>query len=443
MSRFRFRLPGILAALLVLASLAASEAQAGGGYFVLGYGPYAGQSAGTSTAVGLDTFFGASNPGKLGAVGNRVDLGVLLFNPYRKAERSGSGTPYDFSTTSKNDIFVIPDGGYAHRIDDTWAWGVTLYGNGGLNTEYHGDTGIPGTNANPARCGNRPGNFLGGCGEVGFDLLQLIVAPTLSYSVSPKHSFGISPLLTYQQFRAYGLQAFEAFSEHGSDVSNKGYEHAFGAGVRVGWFGRPYSWLDLGAAYSSRIYMQPFDEYRGLIADGGRFDIPANFSVGLALKDEHLTFAVDIQRIYFGEIPALGNAVTDSLPPTPKGALGSKEGSGFNWRDRTNYRGVLAWHATPKLDLRFGYAYGHITQADSSAGTGGLSVLAPNPAGNITTGFSYRWKPNTELNLALGRYINGIYSGASAPPFQGPGGGGRDKISPHVNTMYLAWSRTW
>ena len=50
-------------AVLLLASLgAASSAHAAAGYFVLGYGPYAHQSAGASTAVGFDAFVGASNP---------------------------------------------------------------------------------------------------------------------------------------------------------------------------------------------------------------------------------------------------------------------------------------------------------------------------------------------------------------------------------------------
>ena len=240
-------------ALGVCGGFATSVAQASGGYFVLGYGPYAGQSAGTSTAVGFDTFFGASNPAKLSVAGDRVDVGALLFAPYRKASRTGSSTPYDFSTKSRNDLFVIPDGGYAKQINETWAWGVTVYGNGGLNTEYHEKTGVAGSNRNPDVCGQAEGNYLGGCGEVGFDLLQLIIAPTLSYRVAPGHSFGISPLLAYQQVRVYGLQAFQPVSRYPDEVTNKGYENAFGAGVRVGWLGQVRPWLDLGAAYSTRV----------------------------------------------------------------------------------------------------------------------------------------------------------------------------------------------
>lgn len=426
------------AAFLVALGVAAMPARAGGGYFVLGYGPYAAQTAGTSTAIGLDAFFGSSNPGKLSAVGTRADLGMLLFMPFRSIERTGSGTPFDFSTKSDNGIFYLPDGGYASRINDTWSWGVSVYGNGGLNTEYPGDTGVPGTNNNPAKCGNRPGNFFAGCGAVGVDIAQIIVAPTLSYAFNAQHSFGVAPLIGYQRFRAYGLQAFEALSQSPDNVTTRQDDHAMGAGLRVGWYGRILPWLDLGAAYATRIYMQKFDKYRGLLADSGSFDIPSNFSLGLALKGDDVTLGFDIQRVLFGEIPALHNGVLNSLNDPAGSPLGSKTGSGFNWRDQTNYRLSGEWRATSALALRAGVAYGELAQADHSVNTASLTMLAPNPKVNVTAGFSYAWTPSDELNFAYGRYAGGTYEGPSAV-FQGA----TEKLSVRVDTLYFGWSRRW
>lgn len=425
------------AALALLTLGTATGAHAAAGYFVLGYGPYAHQSAGASAAVGFDAFVGASNPAKLPYVGTRLDVGVLAFMPYRRITRTGSGTPFDIQSKSRNDLFIVPDGGYARRIDDTWAWGVTLYGNGGLNTEYHEDTGIPGTNSNPERCGSRPGNFFAGCGEVGFDLLQLVVAPTLAARLSDVHSVGITPLLAYQQLRVYGMQAFEALSRDPDKVTNNGYEGAYGAGLRVGWLGRLQPWLDLGATYATKVYMEDFHEYRGLLA-GGSFDIPANFSVGLALKDENLTLALEVHRIYFGDVPALHNGVLNTLNDPVGKPLGDRHGSGFNWQHQTNYRAALTWHATPRLDMRAGFAYGRVPQADSSANTASFTMLAPNPALNLTAGFSYQTSPTTELHFAFGTYRRGEYEGDSAL-FEGA----REKAEPRVETIYLAWSRHW
>lgn len=69
-----------LAVLLVCFSLTGT-AEAGNGYFILGHGPMAHQSAGTATAMGLDGFAGASNPAKLAFTDARLDLGVLSFMP--------------------------------------------------------------------------------------------------------------------------------------------------------------------------------------------------------------------------------------------------------------------------------------------------------------------------------------------------------------------------
>lgn len=437
--RHSFRL-GRLFALATLTLGSTGAVHAGGGYFVLGYGPLAHQSAGTSTAIGLDTFAGASNPGKLSAVGDRLDLGLLLFMPHRRIEREGSGTIYDFSSTSKNTLFFLPEAGYSQRINDKFTWGVSLYGNGGLNTEYRDDTGIPGTNANPAKCGDRPGNFFLGCGKLGVDLSQLIIAPTLSWQATPAHSFGIAPLLAYQQISIYGLQAFEGFSAHPDAVSNQGYDRAFGAGVRVGWYGRITSWMDLGAAYSSRIYMQDFNEYKGLLADSGSFDIPANFSVGAALKPvKDLVIGADIQRIFWGDVPALQNGVLNSLQDPVGSPLGSPNGSGFNWRHRTTYKAALAYAVTPRLTVRGGYDYSKRLPADKSADSISLNLFAPNPLHRVTAGFSWALSEETDLQFAYGRYIKGTVKGDSATA--GIGVGGQESITPYVDTVWLGWSR--
>ena len=116
------------------------------------------------------------------------------------------------------------------------ALGVTVYGNGGMNTRY------PGGRFN---CGAGPAtaNVLCGGGDLGVDLMQLIVAPTVAYKLNPAHSVGISPLLVYQQFKAYGLQAFDnppgfpPLSGGPGKVTNAGYDRSTGLGVRLGYQG--------------------------------------------------------------------------------------------------------------------------------------------------------------------------------------------------------------
>ena len=427
---------------MVVCLVASFEATAGGGYFVLGYGPYAHQSAGTSAAMGLDGFAGASNPAKLGVAEDRLDLDLLTFMPHREIERTGSGTPFDFSSRSKNEFYLLPEAGYSRRLQGSWSVGVSVFGNGGLNTEYRDDTGIPGTNANPARCGDRPGNFFAGCGKLGFDLAPLIVAPTAAWRYREGHALGVAPLLAFQRIKAYGFHAFEAISAHPGEVTNRGYDEAFGAGLRLGWFARLAPWIDAGVTYATPVNMQKFKRYRGLIADGGDFNIPQNFSIGVALRPvRRLEVGLDVQRIFFGDEPALANGVQDSIEDPAGSPLGSKNGSGFNWRNQTTYRVALAYQADTRLTLRAGYAYGRRPAADAGEDSVSFALFAPNPIRQVTAGFSYALTDGSEFHLAYGRYLEKEYSGPSSTAAFGIGG--EESVKPNVDTVMVGWTWRW
>ncbi len=430
----------VCALVSILAAAASTGASAAGGYFVLGYGPMAHQTGGTATATGLDGFSGSSNPGKLSAVEDRHDVGLVVFSPYRRVERSGSGTIYDFDSVSANSAFFLPEFGLARKINEEFSWGLSLYGNGGLNSDYQDTNGVPDSNFNPARCGSAPSNFLFGCGNAGVDISQAVLAPTLSWKYSPRHSFGIAALLGYQQFKAYGLQALEGVSQDQNAVSNRGYDRALGAGVRIGWYAQMTPWLSVGAAYSSRVFFEKLEKYRGLLAGGGSFDIPANFSVGFSVKPvKNWEFAMDIQHIEFGKIRALGNGGLNSLQDPVNKPLGGDHGSGFNWRDQTNFRFALIHELTPKLTVRGGFAYGEQPMRDRSANSMTFATMAPNPSRNATVGMSYKWNATNDFHFAYGRYIESDYYGPSTSSALGVGG--TETVTPHVDTFMLAWSR--
>lgn len=421
--------------ILLSACFCADPALAGGGYFALGYGPVARQMSGATTAVAEDAYAGASNPAKAFAAGNRVDIGLELFNPHRRIDRKGAINPvYDFSSDSDNDLFLVPEAAFSRRLGDDMAWGVTVYGNGGLNTEYTADTGVPGTNGNPTACGARPANFLLGCGKLGFDLMQLIVAPTLAWHFAPGQSLGVAPLIAMQRIDVYGLQALAPLSERPGSVTNRGNSTAFGGGVRVGWYGEITPWLNLGVAYSTRIEMQDFSKYRGLLAEGS-FDVPENYSVGIALKpDGRWLLAFDIQRINFGDVNALGNGVQNSLVAPPAQPLGGDDGSGFNWRNSTTYRVGVAFKATPAVTLRAGWAHGERPNRDDIDSVS-LNLMAPNAVDQASLGLTWQIAQGRQLHLGVSHFFEKTYSGPSALPI-----GGTETLRPYVNTFMVAWS---
>ncbi len=422
-----------------LLAFIAPEVIAGGGYFALGYGPMARQMAGATTAyAGQDAFAGASNPAKWFAAGNRVDIGGEFFMPYRRVEREGSGTPYDFATESAKDVFIIPEGAMSRRLNERLAWGLTVYGNGGLNTEYRGNNGVPGSNFAPGVCGAKPANFFLGCDKAGVDIMQLVVAPGIAYQIAPGHVIGVAPLLTLQRFEAYGLQAFAPFSKQPSDLTNRGWDWALGAGARVGWLGELSASVTLGAAYATRVYMDEFDHYEGLLADG-TLDIPENYSVGIAYRaTADLTLTFDYQRINFGEVASNSNGVLNTLWNPVANAFGSSTGTGFNWGNQDNFRAGIAYDWNASLTIRAGYAYGARPQRDNSMNSGTLNMLAPTAEHQVSAGFTWRVNDGHEFQFAFSHFIAPEFVASSATALLGIGG--TEHLEAHVTTIMLGWS---
>jgi long-chain fatty acid transport protein len=404
-----------LAALAATGWSLATPSNATDGYFQHGYGLIGKGMGGASTAVAADTFGGATNPAKMVFVGDRLDLGVDLFMPQRSASRTGSAAGLDGTADSDSTLFFIPELGYNKLIRSDLALGVSVYGNGGMNTDYPGGQ-LPAASAcagfNPSA---GPYNLLCGNGRLGVDLTQLVVAPTLSYKLSDHHAIGIAPLIGVQQFSIEGAQAFAGFSNSPADVSNRGRDTSYGFGVRVGWFGQITEALSLGAAYSTKVYMTEFDKYKGLFADEGDFDMPENFNVGLAFRiTPKLLVAADYQRINYSGVKAVGNPSSNLLACAGGNAaacLGGSNGAGFGWADVNVWKLGVQYQMNDRLALRGGYNHSDnpIEAKDVT-----INILAPGVVqDHVTLGLSYAVGKSGELTVSYMHAFENSVTGAS------------------------------
>ena len=95
--------------------------------------------------------------------------------------------------------------------------------------------------------------------------------PSLAYKVNKNHTIGASIAIGVQQFRAYGLGAFEDLGFAGpgaTKTSGNGNDWSYGAGIRLGWMGKFFDKrLTLGTNYASRVYMTEFDKKRDIELD--------------------------------------------------------------------------------------------------------------------------------------------------------------------------------
>ena len=436
-------------ALAVAAGTAAVPAAATDGYFAHGYGIISKGMGGASTALANDTFGGATNPAKMVFVGNRLDAGVELFSPRRNVERTGSVIGIDGAADSDSNYFLIPEFGYNRMLNSNLALGVSVYGNGGMNTDYPGGQipsgsacgpGTPPAGFNPAP---GPYNLLCGNGRLGVDLMQLIIAPTLSYKLSENHAIGIAPLLGYQRFKMEGLQAFAGFSTAPGNVTNQGYDSATGFGVRIGWFGRLSDTLTAGAAYSTKVRMSKFDDYKGLFAEQGDFDMPVNYNLGLAAKvAPKTTLAIDYQRINYSDVASVGNPSSLLLQcagGNPANCLGGSDGAGFGWNDVNVWKLGVEYRYTDRLTLRGGYNH---TDNPIDAKDVTINILAPGVVqDHLTLGFTYETTDGGEWSVA---YMHAFENSVSGPSFFNnftpPGvSAGNETIEMYQNAIGVAY----
>ncbi len=393
----------LLRATMVATTLLSGAAWATDGYFPHGYGMKALGMGGASVAMTDNAFAGANNPATAAFAGNRYEMGVNLFMPDRGASRTGAGGMNgDADSGSKS--FLVPEFGYTRQVSSDMALGLTVYGNGGMNTDY------PATGIN---CGAGPANMLCGSTKLGVNLMQLIVAPTFAYKLSEVSAVGVSPLLVYQQFRASGLQAFAGNpswtgqSAYSTNTTDNGNDSSTGLGVRVGYTTALSDQLRLGASYSPKTNMSKFKKYAQLFAEGGDFDIPENYAFGLAAQvTPNVTLAVDYQRINYSKVKAVGNSMMQGGP------LGASNGPGFGWADVNVIKLGLEWKYDPKWTLRGGYNH---TNNPVNASNVTFNIIAPGVIkDHYTAGATYALDNKSELTVAYMYAPRNTVTGTSA-----------------------------
>ena len=422
--RYKFCLAAVLALALPATALATN------GYFTHGVSVLEKGLAGAGVAYSQDTLAAGNNPAGMVWQGARYDIGAALFSPMRDYSSKGSpfipaGSPCPAPSPfqcpfsigsdplagasqeidSENEAFLIPQFGYNWVIDSNRTIGVSVYGNGGMNTEYKGGNAVL-FNPIAGTMVEAPGTF--GDGTTGVDLAQLFVSTTYAAKLSETTSWGVSAILAYQRFESKGLNNFAPYSLDPANLSNNDHDTSTGIGLRLGIQTEISPGIRFGAAYQPEIDMSEFDDYSGLFAEDGDFNIPSNFTLGLAMDvGQNGVLLVDLQQINYEDVPAVSNSIkplTDgSCMPGPTGGtgdgcLGGDDGAGFGWEDmrilKIGYQwqvGVMTW--------RVGYSKGDQPIPSDEVV---FNILAPGVMEeHLTFGFTRQLDADSDINFAL------------------------------------------
>jgi len=411
----------MLAAGIVVSPLA----QATNGYLPIGYGAQNEAMGGASIALPLDALAAANNPAGMVMVGDRTDFELTLFKPNRNATITGNGAglsgTYDGNGRSN---FFIPGFGYNRMISADTSLGVSVFGNGGMNTQY---------NTNPFTA-------FGSQGPAGINLEQLFIAPTWSKKINASNAVGVSLNLAYQMFSATGLQAFDnaGFSSNPGSVTNKGTDTSTGYGFRIGWTGKVTPIVTLGATYQTKTKMGKFSNYSGLFTGQGGFDIPSNYGVGIAVKAmPETTVAFDVERINYSGVPSVGTTFT-AVPPGYGGTgtqLGASNGPGFGWQDMTVLKLGVSYAYDSMTTLRAGF--NHNDQQIPTSQTL-LNILAPGVVQNhLSLGGTWKLADKSEVTVAYIHAFEQTVNGAGSIPPQL--GGGNANIKMHEDSIGVSY----
>lgn len=412
--------------LISLGLFISSSVNATNGYFGHGYGTKNKGLVGSGVALPQDAMISATNPAGVVFVGERADLGIAFFSPVRNYSASadtagiadntvcGANCPFTIggnataqSIDSDNELFLIPHFAMNWGIGTQAMFGLALYGNGGMNTEYQG--GQAQHNNGVGTAVTTPGTF--GAGTAGVNLEQLFLNASYARKISASSSWGVSLIGAYQRFEATGLASFAGYSTNATALSNNGVDSSYGFGYKLGIQSELFSGLTLAASYQSKIDMDEFDKYSGLYAEQGDFDIPPTWTMGLALATTPKSVVTfDIQHIEYSTVKAIANPVsglflncTAGAPATGAGCLGGAQGAGFGWRDMTIYKLGWQWEMSSDWTLRGGISHGKQPIPESEVL---FNILAPAVTENhLTLGFTWNVSQGSELSFA---YMHGF-----------------------------------
>lgn len=400
------------AALPALCAAAAAPAWATNGMNMEGYGPVSTGMGGASQAIDHGTAAMAQNPATLGlmaAGSSRMDLAFGRLGP-----KVNSSIPGFASADSSGTAYYMPALGFARR-QGALTWGVGLFAQGGMGTDYAGDSFLAMGSGQPVRS------------ELGVGRLLLPVA----WQATPDLTIGASLDFVWAgldlRMAASGAQlgglvtgvsgnlgmampALAGAPWARIDFSNS--SDFSGAAKSTGWAGklglvyRMAPGLTLGASYQTETSLGDMKTSAsgaslsafGGFADSGRitvvdFQWPAMTAVGIAWQGGPALLVADVKRVDWSGVmkdfrmrydsAGMGGSVSFALPQ--------------NWKDQTVISLGGAFAISPALTLRAGY-----NRADNPIPEAFVNPLFPaTEKTHYTLGLGWRISPAGEFNASL------------------------------------------
>jgi len=423
----------ILSVCIALA-LAAGNASATNGYYMHGMGTKNKGQAGAGSAAPEELMILATNPAGITALPVSIDAGFGIFSPMRDYKTSASMAnggcfpdmgcaftigPNDIS--SENEFFPIPFVAMNWNLTDVDFLAAAFYARGGMNTEWQGGTASfdPDGAQGPGGVVTVPGTY--GGNTAGVDLMQGFLSLSYARKLSEQFSLGASAIIAVQRFEARGISAFAPYTktyvesyfatgqpQMPKNLSGNGHDMSYGYGATFGLTWRPTEMFGFAASYTTKMSMTDLGEYSDLFAEDGGFDLPATWTVGVALKPtDAVTLMFDVQDIGYSDVASVGNPIQNlfncpifnQVSGDLENCLGGNRGAGFGWQDVTVYKLGASWQYSDEWTWRAGYSQ---TDQPIPKDQMTFNILAPGVMEeHFTVGFTKKQAGGNEFNLSF------------------------------------------
>lgn len=411
------RLAPLAAAALLLAG---TPARATNGMNMEGYGPISTGMGGASQAMDHGTAAMAQNPATLALMGDgaRTDVALGLLGPDVRA----SAGP--MSAKSGGTEYIMPALGYVRR-SGRLVYGLGVFAQGGMGTEYEGDSFLAAGSGKPVRSELGVGRILlplafnvtpefavGATLDfmwAGLDLRMAAPATQLGGLVTGGGGNLIANLPGALGMLPPGAWGRIDFSDS-SDFT--GQANSTGWAAKLGMVYKASPALTLGASYQfesnlgdmkthgsgASMSIQGMGEIPGRITVVD-FQWPSMLAAGLAWQaSPALLVAADVKRIGWSDVMKSFRMRFDSAAPAGSGFDGSINFTlPQNWKDQTVVNVGVAWAMNSALTLRAGFDI-----ADNPIPEALVNPLFPATVErHYTAGIGYRFSPASEINASL------------------------------------------
>jgi long-chain fatty acid transport protein len=392
---------------IALTMVGVPAAQATEGYFQHGTSARSKAMGGAGIADTRDAFGAAMNPAGAIDAGNMLQVNLSAFSPVRHFTGSGPGgfVPAGDYKSGSN-LFPVPGFAYSRQFSDKVGFALTAVGNGGMNTSWKPDLPNPVCASGPFPA---PTGVFCGAGT-GVNLNQLLIAASFAYKVNDMLTLGVSPVLAVNQFEARGLAAFGGVSSNPLALTNNESEFSTGLGARFGFQLTPMAGFRIAGTYQSELNMSRFKKYEGLFADRGDFNIPENYTLGVAFDaTPDFTVAIDYKRINYQSVGSIGNS--SRIP----NLFGNPGAAGFGWQNIDVIKFGAEWRQSDQWTWRAGVAFNENPIGPDDVT---LNILAPGiMKTHLTTGFEYNPSQKHSFEFAFMYAPTNKVSGIEVTPF--------------------------